>query len=178
MRRAQARRRTVVILTPIVKALLTELANECAYHALQIFGGHGYIREAGMEQYARDARITTIYEGTTQIQALDLLGRKVMQTQGVGLKHFLEEISAFCHAQAQNPPWPNSSRHWRSRPRNGRPDPGDRQARSGQSGRDWCRRGRLSVLFRLRGVWPISGHAAWPRPRIRASRRISNRENA
>ena len=88
---------------PIVKALLTELANECAYHAVQIFGGHGYIRETGVEQYARDARITTIYEGTTQIQALDLLGRKIMQTQGVGLKHFLEEISTFCHAQAQNP---------------------------------------------------------------------------
>ena len=88
---------------PIVKALLTELANECAYHAVQIFGGHGYIRETGVEQYARDARITTIYEGTTQIQALDLLGRKIMQTQGVGLKHFLEEISAFCHAQAQTP---------------------------------------------------------------------------
>src|SRR6478736_5572570 len=88
---------------PIVKALLTEAANECAYHAVQIFGGHGYIRETGVEQYARDARITTIYEGTTQIQALDLLGRKIMQTQGVGLKHFLEEISAFCHAQAQNP---------------------------------------------------------------------------
>jgi alkylation response protein AidB-like acyl-CoA dehydrogenase len=89
---------------PIVKGLLTELANECAYHAVQIFGGHGYIRETGVEQYARDARITTIYEGTTQIQALDLLGRKIMQTQGVGLKHFLEEISAFCHAQAKNPP--------------------------------------------------------------------------
>ncbi|HET7778492.1 MAG TPA: acyl-CoA dehydrogenase C-terminal domain-containing protein [Rudaea sp.] len=88
---------------PIVKALLTELANECAYHAVQIFGGHGYIRETGVEQFARDARITTIYEGTTQIQALDLLGRKIMQTQGVGLKHFLEEISAFCHAHAQNP---------------------------------------------------------------------------
>ena len=88
---------------PIVKALLTEAANECAYHAVQIFGGHGYIRETGVEQFARDARITTIYEGTTQIQALDLLGRKVMQTQGVGLRHFLEEISAFCHAQAQNP---------------------------------------------------------------------------
>jgi alkylation response protein AidB-like acyl-CoA dehydrogenase len=87
---------------PIVKALLTEAANECAYHAVQIFGGHGYIRETGVEQFARDARITTIYEGTTQIQALDLLGRKVMQTQGVGLKHFLEEISAFCHAHTES----------------------------------------------------------------------------
>jgi hypothetical protein len=87
---------------PITKALLTETANECTYHALQIFGGHGYIHESGMEQFARDARITTIYEGTTGIQALDLLGRKVMQTQGVGLKHFLEEIGAFCQANIHN----------------------------------------------------------------------------
>ena len=87
---------------PIVKALLTEAANECAYHAVQIYGGHGYIYETGIEQFARDARITTIYEGTTQIQAMDLLGRKIMQTQGVGLKHFLEEISAFCQAQMKN----------------------------------------------------------------------------
>ena len=88
---------------PITKALLTENANECTYHALQIYGGHGYIHESGMEQFARDARITTIYEGTTGIQALDLLGRKTLQTQGLGLKLFLEEISTFCHAQAQNP---------------------------------------------------------------------------
>jgi alkylation response protein AidB-like acyl-CoA dehydrogenase len=88
---------------PITKALLTEAANECTYHAVQIMGGHGYIHESGMEQFARDARITTIYEGTTGIQALDLLGRKVMQAQGAGLKQFLEEISAFCHGNAQNP---------------------------------------------------------------------------
>src|SRR5213596_270586 len=69
-------------LTPIVKACLTEWANECAYHALQCFGGHGYVREWGMEQFARDARITTIYEGTTGIQAMDLLGRKIIQLQG------------------------------------------------------------------------------------------------
>ncbi len=87
-------------LIPIVKGLLTELANECAYHAVQIYGGHGYIRETGIEQFARDARITTIYEGTTGIQALDLLGRKIMQTQGVGLQHFLEEIGAFCQANS------------------------------------------------------------------------------
>ncbi|MGA9336013.1 MAG: acyl-CoA dehydrogenase C-terminal domain-containing protein [Rudaea sp.] len=87
---------------PIVKGLLTEVAVECTNHALQIFGGHGYIHETGIEQYARDARITTIYEGTTQIQALDLLGRKIMQSQGVGLKHFLEEISSFCQAHMKN----------------------------------------------------------------------------
>ena len=90
----------VSFLTPIVKALLTEMSIECTYHALQIFGGHGYIVEHGMEQFARDARITTLYEGTTQIQALDLLGRKVLQLQGVGLKHFLLGISAFCETHA------------------------------------------------------------------------------
>ena len=87
---------------PIVKALLTEASVECTNHALQIYGGHGYVHETGIEQFARDSRITTIYEGTTQIQALDLLGRKILQTQGVGLRHFLEEISAFCHDNAQN----------------------------------------------------------------------------
>ena len=90
----------VSFLTPIVKGLLTEAGIECTYHGLQIFGGHGYIAENGMEQYARDARITTLYEGTTQIQAIDLLGRKVMQLQGVGLKHFLAEIGAFCAQHA------------------------------------------------------------------------------
>jgi len=90
----------VSFLTPIVKGLLTETGIECIYHALQVFGGHGFIVENGMEQFARDARITTLYEGTTQIQAIDLLGRKVMQLQGVGLKHFLAEIEAFCSAHA------------------------------------------------------------------------------
>jgi alkylation response protein AidB-like acyl-CoA dehydrogenase len=90
-------------LTPIVKACLTEWSVECTYHALQCFGGHGYVREWGMEQLARDARITTIYEGTTGIQALDLLGRKVIQQQGAGLKHFLGMIVEFCTAETMNP---------------------------------------------------------------------------
>ncbi|HET9485366.1 MAG TPA: acyl-CoA dehydrogenase C-terminal domain-containing protein, partial [Xanthomonadales bacterium] len=88
--------------TPIVKALLTELAVECTYHALQVFGGHGYIKEWGMEQFARDARITTIYEGTTQIQALDLLGRKIMGQQAAGLRLFLEEIGGFVMRESRN----------------------------------------------------------------------------
>ncbi len=87
-------------LIPICKGLLTELANECTYDAMQILGGHGYIAEWGLEQFARDARITTIYEGTTQIQALDLLGRKVFQLQGAGLKLFLERIGSFCAEHA------------------------------------------------------------------------------
>ncbi len=86
-------------LTPIVKGALTEWANECAYHALQCFGGHGYVREWGMEQLARDARITTIYEGTTGIQALDLLGRKTLHTQGAGLKRFIGLIEALVAAE-------------------------------------------------------------------------------
>ncbi len=83
-------------LIPISKGVVTELSIECTKEALQIYGGHGYIGENGMEQFARDARITTLYEGTTGIQAADLLGRKILQLQGVGFKHFLEEISAFC----------------------------------------------------------------------------------
>jgi len=82
--------------TPIVKACLTEWGVECTYHALHCFDRHGYIAEHGMEQLARDARITTLYEGTTGIQALDLMGRKIMQLQGAGLRIFLDMIEAFC----------------------------------------------------------------------------------
>ena len=89
-------------LTPITKACLTEWGVECTYHALQCFGGHGYIAEHGMEQLARDARITTLYEGTTGIQALDLMGRKTMQLQGAGLKVFLGMVEEFCGEHAGN----------------------------------------------------------------------------
>lgn len=64
--------------TPVIKGFLTELGLECAKHGQQIYGGHGYIKESGMELIARDARISTLYEGTTGVQALDLLGRKVL----------------------------------------------------------------------------------------------------
>ena len=93
---ARARAETLVgFLTPISKACLTEWSIENTYNALQCFGGHGYIHEHGMEQYARDARITTLYEGTTGIQSLDLIGRKTAATQGTGLKLFLAEAEAF-----------------------------------------------------------------------------------
>ena len=85
----------VSFLTPISKACQTEWGVENTYHALQCFGGHGYIHEHGMEQLARDARITTLYEGTTGIQALDLMGRKTAATQAAGLKLFLADIEAF-----------------------------------------------------------------------------------
>ena len=83
-------------ITPILKAFLTELGYESANHGLQIFGGHGYIKEWGMEQIVRDARIATIYEGTTGIQALDLLGRKILMTRGKSLNAFSKEVLIFC----------------------------------------------------------------------------------
>src|SRR5699024_6664156 len=76
----------MAFLTPIAKAFLTEAGFEAANHGVQIYGGHGFIREWGMEQNVRDSRISTLYEGTTGIQALDLLGRKVLQTQGAALR--------------------------------------------------------------------------------------------
>jgi len=93
----------VSFLTPISKACQTEWGIENTYNALQCFGGHGYIHEHGMEQLARDARITTLYEGTTGIQALDLIGRKTAASQGAGLKLFLAEIETFAKANESNP---------------------------------------------------------------------------
>ncbi|GHC31818.1 acyl-CoA dehydrogenase C-terminal domain-containing protein [Aidingimonas halophila] len=91
------------LLTPIVKAFLTEVGFEATNEGVQIFGGHGYIQEWGMEQRVRDARITRLYEGTTGIQALDLLGRKVLMDQGETLKRFTKEIHKFCQAESENP---------------------------------------------------------------------------
>ena len=88
----------VSFLTPIVKACLTEWSIENTYNALQCFGGHGYIHEHGMEQLARDARITTLYEGTTGIQSLDLIGRKTAASGAAGLKLFLGLIEQFASA--------------------------------------------------------------------------------
>ncbi|MBK5351073.1 acyl-CoA dehydrogenase C-terminal domain-containing protein [Pseudomonas sp. TH41] len=85
----------VDLLTPVAKAFLTDVALETTVHGQQIFGGHGFIREWGQEQLIRDCRITQIYEGTNGIQALDLLGRKVVGSGGAFYKHFAEEIKAF-----------------------------------------------------------------------------------
>ena len=83
-------------LTPILKGFLTEMGNEAASLGMQVFGGHGYIREHGMEQIARDTRIATLYEGTTGIQALDLLGRKVLlTTRGAAVREFTLVIANF-----------------------------------------------------------------------------------
>ena len=76
----------VALLTPIVKAFLTDNGWIATSSALQVFGGHGYIREWGMEQFVRDARINMIYEGTNTIQSLDLLGRKILGDNGAKMK--------------------------------------------------------------------------------------------
>ncbi|MEH6550392.1 MAG: acyl-CoA dehydrogenase C-terminal domain-containing protein [Pseudomonadales bacterium] len=94
---------TLALLTPVAKAFMTETGFEAANLGMQVFGGHGYIKEWGMEQNVRDARISMIYEGTTGIQALDLLGRKILQTQGRTLKVFGKEISQFCAQNEHNP---------------------------------------------------------------------------
>ncbi|KAF3999748.1 acyl-CoA dehydrogenase C-terminal domain-containing protein [Glaciimonas immobilis] len=85
----------VALLTPIVKAFITDNAWIATSECMQVYGGHGYISEWGMEQYVRDARINMIYEGTNTIQSLDLLGRKVLMDNGVKLKKFGAKVQAF-----------------------------------------------------------------------------------
>ena len=92
----------LALLTPIAKGFMTETGFEGANLALQVFGGHGYIHEWGMEQNVRDARIAMIYEGTNGIQALDLLGRKILQNQGQYLRRFTKKIHKFCEAEVDN----------------------------------------------------------------------------
>lgn len=92
----------VALLTPICKGFFTERGSEVADLGIQCFGGHGYIREHGMEQIARDVRITRIYEGTNGIQAIDLMRRKVIGSERRLLDLLLEEINAFCAANANH----------------------------------------------------------------------------
>ena len=92
----------VALITPIVKAFLTDNAWIATSHCLQVFGGHGYIREWGMEQFVRDARINMIYEGTNTIQSLDLLGRKVLGDNGKKLKAFGRLIAEFVEEEGVN----------------------------------------------------------------------------
>ncbi|MHB2250207.1 acyl-CoA dehydrogenase C-terminal domain-containing protein [Pseudomonas fitomaticsae] len=90
----------LAFLTPICKAFMTDTGLEVTNHGMQIFGGHGFIREWGMEQLVRDCRIAPIYEGTNGIQALDLLGRKVLGSQGKLLRNFTKIVHKFCAANA------------------------------------------------------------------------------
>jgi alkylation response protein AidB-like acyl-CoA dehydrogenase len=82
------------IVTPVIKGYLTDKGFEAAVHAQQVFGGHGYIREHGMEQFVRDARITQIYEGTNGIQAMDLVGRKLPRDDGRAIRAFLKLLGS------------------------------------------------------------------------------------
>ena len=85
----------VALLTPVIKAFLTDNGWIATSHCMQVYGGHGYIREWGMEQFVRDARINMIYEGTNTVQSLDLLGRKVLGDNGKKLKAFGKLIQQF-----------------------------------------------------------------------------------
>jgi alkylation response protein AidB-like acyl-CoA dehydrogenase len=85
----------VALLTPIIKAFLTDNGWISTSEAMQVYGGHGFISEWGMEQYVRDSRINMIYEGTNTIQSLDLLGRKILMDNGAKLRKFGEKIRVF-----------------------------------------------------------------------------------
>ena len=80
------------LITPVIKGYLTDKGLQAAIHAQQVLGGHGYIREHGMEQFVRDARITQIYEGTNGIQAMDLVGRKLPKDGGRAVRAFFELV--------------------------------------------------------------------------------------
>ena len=92
----------VALVTPIVKAFLTDNAWIATSHCMQVFGGHGYIREWGMEQFVRDARINMIYEGTNTIQSLDLLGRKVLADNGKKLRRFGQLVTDLIEEEGVN----------------------------------------------------------------------------
>jgi hypothetical protein len=81
------------LLTPVIKGYLTDKGFQAAVYAQQVLGGHGYIREHGMEQFVRDARITQIYEGTNGIQAMDLVGRKLPKDGGRAVRAFFELVA-------------------------------------------------------------------------------------
>ncbi len=93
---------TVALLTPIVKAFMTDNGHISTNLCMQVFGGHGFIKEWGMEQFVRDNRINMIYEGTNTIQSLDLLGRKVLSNNGAVLMKLGEEVQAFIDAEMEN----------------------------------------------------------------------------
>jgi hypothetical protein len=91
------------LMTPLVKALFSDLGFEMTSMAMQVYGGHGYIRDHGMEQYVRDARISMIYEGTNGVQAMDLVGRKMPANMGRSLRAFFHPVAAFIEANKDDP---------------------------------------------------------------------------
>ncbi len=93
----------VALMTPIVKALFTDLGFESTNLGVQVFGGHGFIREHGQEQYVRDGRIAMLYEGTNGIQALDLVGRKMPAHMGRYLRSFFHPVATFIETRQASP---------------------------------------------------------------------------
>ena len=92
----------VALLTPIVKAFITDNGHIATNACMQVFGGHGFIKEWGMEQYVRDNRINMIYEGTNTVQSLDLLGRKVLGNNGASLKKFGKLVAKLVEEEGVN----------------------------------------------------------------------------
>jgi alkylation response protein AidB-like acyl-CoA dehydrogenase len=92
----------LALLTPIIKAFLTDNGFEATVMCQQVFGGHGYIKEWGMEQFVRDARINMIYEGTNTVQSLDLLGRKILGNNGATLKKFGKLVGQLVEEEGVN----------------------------------------------------------------------------
>jgi alkylation response protein AidB-like acyl-CoA dehydrogenase len=93
----------VALMTPIIKAFLTDTGFEVTNLGLQVYGGHGYVREWGMEQFVRDARIAQIYEGTNGVQAMDLIGRKVPEGNGRLMRRFLKLVQDDVKAASGDP---------------------------------------------------------------------------
>ena len=93
----------VALMTPIIKAYFTDLGFEVANLGMQVHGGAGYVRDTGVEQFARDVRITQIYEGTNGVQALDLVGRKLIANSGENLKAFFTPVMAFIAEHHEQP---------------------------------------------------------------------------
>ena len=93
----------VGLMTPVIKGFLSDKGFEMAINAQQVFGGHGYIEEWGMSQFARDARITMIYEGANGVQALDLVGRKLATDGGKHMLAFGEMVKTFLKENATHP---------------------------------------------------------------------------
>ena len=92
----------LAVLTPVAKGFLSETSLEATNHGIQVLGGHGFIKEWGLEEEVRDARISQLYEGTTGIQGLDLLGRKILKSRGKVMKPLLKEVQSFIKENRRN----------------------------------------------------------------------------
>ncbi len=114
----------ISVLTPVIKGYLTDRGFETAVNAQQVFGGHGYIREWGMEQFVRDARIAQIYEGTNGVQAMDLVGRKLGKDGGRGVRSLFEaDRPGHRRSQGRRRCGRGRRRRWKSRCSISRPRP-------------------------------------------------------